>query len=273
MRNFLIWAIGFVLSIIVMIYYALDSTGYGKNVYELSLIFLGIFISMAILSIQKNGKHFLLFFKTYFAPDRNKSLRVSFSYLFKISVKDKFGKQKFLLVRNTNMKNQLAFQPVGGVYKYFDKSFINSIKGKDAINFHQEGDLRLIIPKKNFSKILLWFNKNKDREVGNFREFYEELIKTKIVPSDNFPWINSRFLSRKNSGLRNSDFFQCEEIVFYDIFELIPTELQLKSFEKILNEKSEHFIWVDEEFIRRKGFDSQQNKDIYKICEHTIQIF
>ena len=72
----------------------------------------GILVSFVIRLVEiilENHSNLLLWLKCN-SVFRDKDIRISISYLFRIKVKG-----KYLLVRGDRIKNQ--FQPVGGVYK------------------------------------------------------------------------------------------------------------------------------------------------------------
>ena len=125
--------------------------------------------------------------------NRNKRIRVSVSYLIRVKVGE-----KFLLVKGEKI-NQ--WQPVGGVYKTFKdtESALSdlSVKYDDESTPHRPGcerDLRINLPRRNIIKFIRWFESGKEREVGPWREFYEELIETNILPQKEFHFIFARFI-------------------------------------------------------------------------------
>lgn len=125
--------------------------------------------------------------KTWFDTQiryREKNIRLSFSYLFRIEVDG-----KYLLVRGHRMNNQ--FQPIGGVYKVYDegKSFLNQIRAiadTSMGNFDETDDLRMQIKGKDYFKFWDWFGSMRDREYDPRREFEEELIDTQICLQKHF---------------------------------------------------------------------------------------
>lgn len=194
-------------------------------------------------------------------------LRVSISYLHRICIKDNNGVTHYLLVKNSRVP---MFQPPGGVYKYYDKRVLETMEAKDDQSFHEEGDLRIKLPKRNLINLLEALKNETWRESSYHREYIEELIETKILPIELFNSPKFRFVERKNSKLRWSDHFQCEEIIFYDIIDVILNEKQKKHLCKMLKESSStDFIFASANAIKRRGFCLKNNKDKVRISEHT----
>lgn len=180
---------------------------------------------------------------------RKKKLRLSISYLFKIKVYD-----KYLLVKG-NRINQ--FQPVGGVYKYYDKAFIEGLEfSEDSYIKSDEvskNDLRIFIQGKYLIQFMRWFKKGIGRECSANREFFEELIEGNILPDDKFKVLNYKFVGRRTKGIYFDEFFKCHQILIADIFEFIPSDEQQKVLMELSNKESQRYIWADEDVILRRG--------------------
>ena len=157
----------------------------------------------------------------------NTSIRISFSYLYRIEVDG-----KYLLVRGNRLKNQ--YQPVGGVYKYYReaKSFLDSI---DAIpdqkmeNSDDSDDLRLLIKGKYLLSFLDWFFSMVNREYDPMREFREELIDSELLPVGDFSRIEYRKVKTKKGNINYSKFNCCNELLLSDIFEIVLSDSQQKA--------------------------------------------
>lgn len=189
---------------------------------------------------------------------RKKLIRFSISYLFKIKVDD-----KYLLVKGNRLKDQ--YQPVGGVYKRFRPTNTLFKKYKILDDEHMpiddisKDDLRVLVPGPNVIKFLKWFNSKTDRELSPEREFREELVNTGIVSKKNFETIKYHYLDTEETRVRFSDYFQCNEILIADIFELDLNEKQVKELRKLKKKVSTEYTWVDAQSIRQKGFKKGQH--------------
>jgi hypothetical protein len=222
----------------------------------------GVFTSLIVIieSGMENRKHLALLFLSKIRY-RNKLIRFSISYLYKIKVDD-----KYLLVKGKRIQNQ--FQPVGGVYKRHSesKAELNAMGVLDdnsmPIDGESRGDLRIRLPGKKAVALIKWFNAEKGREVSPFREFCEELILTDILDKTKFHYIDYSFVGRIEKGIRFSNHFQCYEYLIADIVELRPTGEQLIELRKLITVQSQDFIWVNENTIRRRGYHLEAGVDV-----------
>lgn len=85
------------------------------------------------------------------------------------------------MVRGNRIKRQ--YQPVGGVYKYYDEArpALERLEFKPNIkmgNTDETDDLRIWIKGKYLLKFMDWFMSMENREYDPCREFKEELIDT-----------------------------------------------------------------------------------------------
>ncbi|MCM1440960.1 MAG: hypothetical protein NC131_17430 [Roseburia sp.] len=142
--------------------------------------------------------------------------RMSISYLFKIKIDN-----KYLLVKGKRIEQ---YQPLGGVYKYYDsfKENLNKweVRNENEELFYEENDLRIYVKGKYLCKVIKWFETMKNREFLADREFSEELIETGILPVDALCHTKFEFISRQNSGVHISQHFKCREVLIYDIIEV-----------------------------------------------------
>lgn len=254
----------------VIIFFQSGKGGWLENQYlfEITILIVGIALGPIFTNLYKNRHSLLITFNIFKKGKLYKDIRVSFSYLFRITLKDSNGTTLFLLVKNRRMKN--SYQPVGGVYKYYDKGWLDKIGAKDAENFHEKNDLRLKIKGSKLPELLSAFNSQEGREINHSREFYEELIDTKILDKKAFPWIDIKFIENRNSGFRHNKHFECWEVNFYDILEVKLNQEQENELNKLHEEQSDEFILATEELIRRGGNNGIE--DIYIIKEHTSHI-
>ncbi len=199
---------------------------------------------------------------------RNKKIRLSCSYLFKIKIDD-----NYLLVKNSH---RLSYQPVGGVYKRTNESdnFLNSILFNEDEKLTNgktcDKDLRIHIKGKHLKRYLNWYNKNIEREISHAREFYEELITTGILSSNLFPYPTYSFKKRIHTPLKWSRPFHCYELLIYDILELTPNEKQLKELRRLQQQGDTDYIkWTKAETIRGIGYNNTNRRADYEIGDHT----
>ncbi|MBF6653870.1 hypothetical protein C3B47_13460 [Flavobacterium columnare] len=179
--------------------------------------------------IWENRKHLTTYFKTKIGSYKNKDIRFSISYLFKIQIPNS---NKYLLVKNRRIDNQI--QPVGGAYKrYGDDSLFNKWEYKpdnknNGLNVDEKStaDLRFMVKGKYSIEVMNWFESMQEREINPNREFKEELLDTNILDTNIFQNINYKHIRRFSKNLIWSDFFSCYEILVFDVFELIPNEEQ-----------------------------------------------
>lgn len=201
---------------------------------------------------------------------KDEDIRFSMSYQYIIKVND-----RYLLVKNSSWP---FYQSVGGKYKRYPitQSVLKKFEGKDDLKLETTGlkkdDLAIFIPAKNAIKFLDWFNKGIEREIGHFREFYEELIdgKAKVLSKNTFPYINYELLKSVTTPLKKSPNLKCWEILQYDILKLLPNEEQQKELEALLKKGDTDYIkWADRELIQHDGHNTHTKKTEYRIGEHT----
>jgi SMODS-associated NUDIX domain len=157
----------------------------------------------------------------------NMKVRVSISYLYRIKVGE-----MYLLVRSQRRKDQ--FQPVGGVIKALPdgKTFLTSIKAKEddfiPIDDDSKNDLRITIDGRNIFTLMTWYETATGRETDCWREFYEELLATKILSLENFGYVYTRHLKRHLDPISYGNPEQKHRFLVSEIYELLPTDNQTK---------------------------------------------
>lgn len=242
-----------------------------QEFFKLAIV--GLIAEAIIISIYffQNWKRVWLVSHCFILGILGKKIRFSMSYLYRIKVND-----KYLLVRNSNFSYQ--YQLVGGKYKRLpttngvlkefeledDTKLSNSRKMKD--------DFAIFIPANKAIKFIDWFKTGKDREISHWREFYEELIANEYAPLSHelFPYVNYNFVGTVTTPIRHTDVFQCEEILQYDILDLIPTKEQEEALEKLMSEgDTEYYKWAGEKLIDTLGHDEQEKQSMYNIGPHT----
>lgn len=215
----------------------------------------------------KNKKIYPLNFLSF----SNKPYRLSISYLHRIAIKDTNSITKYLLVKSPKTG---MYQPPGGVYKYYEKSILESLNARDHHAFHQKNDLRIELPERNITKFLRKFRKENWRESDYFREFKEELLDTDILDYTLFGNPKFRYVRRETSGKRFSKFFQCDEINFYDIIDVELERKQEEFLKELLKRTNSDYLFASEYQIKRRAYYPTENKDKpnLRITEHTERI-
>ena len=201
----------------------------------------------------------------------NTIIRISFAYLYRIKVGD-----KYLLVKNERGTGK--YQPVGGVYKLLDDEKIelkNRFYVKDdnkiSIDKSSRNDYRLRIENKYLRKFVRRFNnKSKREQISNLgREFREELIKKGIV---DWKQISYRVCGRHMSEISFSKHFQCYELLLADVVELLPTAEQESDLKHLLSKQSDTYLFANAEDVVSMGIDTENGVLKETIADHTSKI-
>jgi hypothetical protein len=200
----------------------------------------------------------------------NKELRLSIAYLFNIEVNG-----KYLLIKSNRLKD--TYQPIGGVYKYFnpeakkqlDKIGIitdNAIENDEI----SEYDLRVKLRnRRNLKAFLVWFFSKENREVDPWREFFEELVKTGILPAEKFGYMHYELVAQGFEKIHYDPFFKVDTFKYTDIYKpKYVMHEQENAIRSLLTIPNEEYIWVTEEEIMRDRSNNNQ-----RIAPHTKKIF
>ena len=234
------------------------------------LILLTLIIVDLSLFVFENHARILLVLRCKILSFKGEKVRFSMSYQYRIKVND-----KYLLVKNSTWG---FYQHVGGKYKRLPQTqqILKDFEGTDDLKLQTTGlkkdDIAVFIPAKNAIKFIDWFNKGTDREISHWREFYEELIdgKGQLIPQKAFPYVNYDFVKSIRTPLKWSSQFKCNEILQYDILDLIPTQKQQLELEKLFNKgDSEYIKWANDELVQNLGYDCLTQKKIYEIGAHA----
>lgn len=225
---------------------------------------LSAIVGAIITSIVHNRWYWKTWIKTLLS--RNNEYRVSFAYLFRIKIDDKY------LLTQSKRINQ--YQPVGGVYKYFD-SFedkyndweITHEKNKD---FFEDGDLRIYIKGKYLNDFIKWIDTNRNRECDCRREFIEELVQPGYVSLIDLSSVNFEFIKRVNTGIHYSKQFKCKEVLIFDIYEVNCFSKDSLAKLQIAAKNYDDLILASVDDIERQCI--QVNGASRKIGEHTLFI-
>ena len=181
-------------------------------------------------------------------------MRLSFSYLFRIQIEG-----KYLLIRGKKLKNR--FQPVGGVYKFYDEAKPTLEKmcyhpDTTMDNTNDTDDLRIFIRGRFLLSYMTWFSSMQNREYDPTREFCEELVETGLLPENLFRKIKYRKISVHNVGVQYSNIMDCDEMVYADIFELKLTDSQVAAIKEAVFQNPDMLCLATAEDIRKMRYDS-----------------
>ena len=198
-------------------------------------------------------------------------VRISFAYLFRIKIGD-----KYLLVKNDRGTGK--YQPVGGVYKLKGREK-NELKNrykvmdddKISIDESSRDDYRLRMENRYLRKFVKRFDGKIRRErVDNLgREVKEELLETGII---NWTKIKYRFCGRHITELRFSEHFQIYELLLADVVELLPTAEQERDLLMLMQQQSDAYYFATAEEIESLGVNTASGKLKETIGDHTKKI-
>ena len=203
--------------------------------------------------------------------DDNTIVRISFAYLYRIKVGN-----KYLLV--PNKRGTGKFQPVGGVYKFYadeatelKNRFHVMDDNKISIDESSRDDYRLRLEIKYLRKFVNRFNRKACREnIENLgREFNEELVETGIV---NWDQIRYRVCGRHMTEVKYGEHFQMYELLLADIVELLPTKEQEKDLQRLAAQTSESYKFYSAHEIDSLGVDTEACQLQETVADHTKKI-
>ena len=159
---------------------------------------------------------------SYNSKYRNKIIRLSFAYLIRIRVYN-----KYLLVKSGHKRD--LYGPVGGVYhiKHIDYVYNKLGISRDETP-GDPNDVRGKIRGKNIKKFIKWFEKKEEREIAPYREYEEELIKTSFVPESLFTNVNFKFVKTCYRGIDYDQVYKKDELCRFDIYDLVLNDEQIK---------------------------------------------
>ena len=195
-------------------------------------------------------------------------VRISASYLYRIRVDN-----EYLLVKGNRFDQ---YQPVGGVYKAYPSSsgdrgdmdvLDDDLLVPDAVS---EGDLRVRVPGRNLYKFVRWFEGNKGRETDCWREFYEELVVTGVLPKKEFRHVKYERVRRRYNPLRWSDWANSPELLIADVVDLLPTVQQLTELRALKGRPDSRIMWASEDQIRRLGVRAGESTQTTRIAQTAL---
>lgn len=213
----------------------------------LSIIIFGLnVVRLHIINISEAREY------TYKSEYKNKRIRLSFAYLIRIRVNN-----KYLLVKSGH--DRQLYGPVGGVYHiehteyvYHKLGFVRDKTPGDST------DIRGTILGKSIKKFIKWFDRKENREITPNREFEEEIINSGIAPKELFLDLDFKFIGTHYRGIEYDSFYKIDELCRFDIYELILNEQQIQYFEKA--KKNKDFIFVTSDDIKTFGVNEQNDR-------------
>lgn len=225
---------------------------------------------MDLIIFLYNERSFLKLYWNSIKPWGRPELRLTIAYLYRIE-----SNGRYLLVKSNRLEN--TYQPVGGVYKYFwpevkkDLGQIGAITDNHISNDKvSEFDLRLkLLHRKNLRKFLKWFFRSEERELDPWREFYEELVATGILPTEKFGFIYYELVGQHFEPIHYDQFFKVDTFKYVDIYSpRFANYEQLQEIEKLQEVEHPNYLWATQEEI-----NNGKTEDGKIIAEHTYKIF
>lgn len=172
---------------------------------------------------------------------------------------------------------QDTYQPVGGVYKYFNPDGKTHLEKLGIItdNFItndevSEFDLRVKMRSRNrIQGFIDWFFSKENREIDPWREFYEELVEPGILPLSTFGYMHYELIGQHIEDIHYDPFFRIDTFKYADIYKpkYVNTD-QEKAVKNLSLHQSNDYIWVTEQEIMQ-----ERSNDGKRIAEHTKKIF
>ncbi len=238
-----------------------------NTIFSISIELVGGILLFGILQLLQNINQLWFFFQTQIFM-RNKDIRLSIAYLFRIKIDN-----KYLLVKS---RRRNYYQPVGGAFKtlpgsekVFDKLKVKPDRLVETEHGIAKNDLRVYMKGVNVIEFLEWFNSKEDREISPWREFCEELISTEILPWKPFRYIDYKFRGVVKSHILNLD-TGGKGMFLFEIYDLVINDEQKPVLEELLkNGNKEEYIWVDDYLIQRLGHDDRTKEQLFEIAPHT----
>lgn len=260
----------------VAVFFATDGaepSSTGSLLNEISKAVIGAEVLYLIVPVYKYWNLIKAYAYMVWHRQLNQDIRLSYSYLFRITLKDENGLSQYLLVANSKRDNP-EFQPPGGVYKVFDPADLLRQNVRDAKHFHEPKDVRIKFKGWRLGLILNYLATSNNIELDHGREFYEELTEPGYLSGQDFPYLHLQKVRQVNTGMRYSEWLKCHEYNLHDIIELKLSPDQVKAVETLYqhNGYGKKFIFATESLINTRGMDPSKNRDTFKITEHTCHI-
>ena len=188
------------------------------------------------------------------AMHRREFVRYSIAAMVRIQVDD-----KYLLVQNRHFGK---YQPVGGALKRLPHSehTLSQLGVREDNMFKPDeinrGDLRVQVPATSIVRFLNWYASGRGRELGPWREFFEELIRSGILPSAAFPYAHFQHIRRHNTGIdraRHVNDGARYECRIAEIFDLVPSDEQRDPLRQLVQSHDARIMWATAEEIETHG--------------------
>ena len=195
-------------------------------------------------------------------------VRLSISYLYRIKVDG-----KYLLIKG---RRHDQFQPVGGVFKVYPTGKARLVEWEAlddnlyAIDPLGADDLRVRIRGKYITPFSDGSMTVEERETDSWREFQEELVASGFLSPNLFQHVRADYVGTGDTGLRWGAQPQSLELIYAEVFELIPTEDQAVALRAAVG-GNDRLYWASEEEIRRQGASLGQGV-VKAISEHSLWI-
>lgn len=238
-----------------------------NSILSISIELVGGILLFGLLHILQNINRLWFYFQTQILL-RNKEIRLSIAYLFRIKLDN-----RYLLVKS---RRRNYYQPVGGAFKtlpgsekIFEKLNVKPDRIVETEHGIAKSDLRVYVKGVNVIDFLEWFKSKEDREISPWREFCEELISTEILPWRPFRYIDYKFKGIVQSPIINMD---CggKGMFLFEIYDLVINDEQRPVLQELLrNGDTDKYIWIDDYLIQRLGLDDRTREQVYEISPHT----
>jgi len=240
---------------------------FSSTLFNISIELTGGIILFGILNFLQNINRLYFYFQTQIL-ERNREIRISIAYLFRIKVDG-----KYLLVKSSRRN---YFQPVGGAFKtlpgsevIFEKLDVKPDRLIETEKGIAKNDLRVFVKGINVIEFIEWFKSKQDRETSPWREFCEELISTGILPWKQFRYIDYKYKGTIQTPILNLDSSDKGMFIF-EIYDLVINDEQKIILEELLaNGNTDKLIWADEYLIKRLGHNESKKEYIHEIASHT----
>lgn len=249
------------------IFPAASNDSFSNTIFNVSIEMIGGILLFVLLNFLQNIRQLYFYFQTQILL-RNKDIRLSIAYLFRIKVDG-----KYLLVKSSRRQ---YFQPVGGAFKtlpgsetIFEKLGVKQDRIIETEKGIAKNDLRVFVKGLSVIEFIEWFNSKEDRETSPWREFCEELISTNILPWKEFRFIDYKYKGTIQTPILNLDSGD-KGIFIYEIFDLLINDEQKPIFDSLLAKgNTADFIWADEYLINRLGHSEKEKDYLHEIAQHT----
>jgi hypothetical protein len=246
---------------------AKEGDAVSDTIFNISIEFVGCVLLFWLLQFLQNINRLGFYFQTSLLL-RKTDVRVSIAYAFTIKIEN-----KYLLVKS-NHRNY--FQPVGGAFKtlpgaekLFEKLKVRPDSIIETEKGIAKGDLRVHIVGADLIEFLEWFDSKEDRETSPWREFYEELIATNILPQQEFRHIDYRYKGTVKTPIFNLN-SGGKGMFIYEIYDLVINREQQPILEDLLKKgDTDKYVWADQHLINRLGYDGKDKTHQYDISPHT----